>query len=604
MQKKQPLSTMAPTVFLFGLACALIQNVASDTIACPRHVTGKLEGSVSVTCAYSTVTKANKYSRKYVCQEKGWPGKCKSTITSTNGYVHPNYVNRVSIQDDPAEGLIVITLSDLRKTDEGTYICGLGTDTDRMKAVFTVAVTEDSVIPNEAKLVYGQLRGAVSFYCEFGDGHATQRKYLCKIERNGCKNILDSSGAVDPAYLGRTLLQSEKGGFTVKIIQLRNEDSGMFSCGLGHYGEEGDNNEFDLRINQESDIPQGSRSLSARLGGSVSAQCNYDPKKNYTSKFWCKLEDSICNPLIKTDGFVNGYFEGRLVIHDNPQNGTMQVLMNQISKEDEGWYWCVLTDGKHDQTSTVQVKISEGNPEGLSGGKTVTVKNGETVKIPCSYPCRYKSYEKYWCKVGNSNCVDVTSHTDEEEKGLSVSCETQQLILTIQSATQKDSGWYWCGVKLSGRYGETIAVQLKVEEATIDVTSDRKKNANVVNKNVMAVTVTPSSIGDNRHNTVVAASLSVCAAVLVVAAVFLIIRLKRKKISDLVSIGSYRTDISMTDLDKDVGKDNAAVIHGQEADIGRSEDGGKSRKKGSQEDLDYSSFLIHHNGSPNEENTV
>ncbi|XP_056413963.1 polymeric immunoglobulin receptor-like [Hyla sarda] len=587
---------MPPAVFLLVIACALFQNVVSDTIVCPKHVTGKVEGSVSITCAYSTVTKANKHTRKYFCKEGGWSSKCKTTITSTNGYVHPDYVDRVLIQEDTTEGIIVINLSDLRKSDEGTYICGLGTDMNRMKAVFTIAVTEDSVIPTEAKLVYGQLMGSVNFHCEFGDEHAAQRKYLCKIEKKGCKNIIDSSGAVDPAYLGRILLQKDKrpASFTVKIIQLRTEDSGMFSCGVGDYGVVGDFTELDLRINEETDIPQGSRLLSTRLGGSVSAQCKYNPKKNYTLKFWCRWEDSVCNPLIKTDGYVNGTYEGKLVIHDDPTNGTMQVLMNQISKEDEGWYWCVLTDGKHDQTSTIQIKISEGNLEGLTGGKSVSVKKGETVKIPCSYPCRLKPYEKYWCKVDNNNCKDLTSYTDDNDNGLSVSCETQQLILTIQSASLKDNGWYWCGVKKSGRYGETLAVKVTVEEAT-------GGRAIFLNKNWMFTT---PSIAENKPDILVPAILSVCAAVLIVSAVFFIVRLKRRKNSDLVSIGSYRTNISMTDLDNGIGKDNPAVIDTQETDISHSKDGPKIKKKGSQEDLDYSSFLIHHNGSPNEENTV
>ncbi|XP_075706787.1 polymeric immunoglobulin receptor-like [Rhinoderma darwinii] len=593
---------MTPAVFLFGIACALIiPDVESDTLVCPTHVTGKKEGSVFITCAYSTITKANKYSRKYFCQEGGRYGMCKAVITSTSGYVHNNYIGRASIEDIKNEGLIIIQLSDLKTTDEGPYICGLGTDVNGIKAVFTVSVTEDSVIPIEAKLIYGQLRGAVNFQCEFGDQPAAQRKYLCKIEKTGCKNIIDSSGAIDTAYHGRILLQGDEGPatFTVKMIQLRSEDSGMFVCGVGNYGVEGDTIDFDLRINEDTDIPQGSRSLSTRLNGSVSAQCNYNPKNNYTLKFWCKWEDSVCNPLINTDGYVKDVFEGRLIIHDEPTNGTMQVLMNQITKKDEGWYWCVMTDGKHDQTSTVQIKISEGNPEGLSGGKTMYLKKGETAKIPCSYPCRYKSFEKYWCKWNNNNCKYVTTNADDDDNGLSVSCETQELVLTIESISQKDNGWYWCGVKKSGRYGETIAVQVIVEEATRDVSDNRLRV-----KSLDANVTPPPSIGDNKHNTLVAAIVSVCAAVLVVAVVLITIRLRRKKNSDIVSVGSYRTDISMTDLDNVIGKDNPAVIDTQETDISHSKDGAKIKKKGSQEDLDYSSFLIHHNGSPNEENNA
>ncbi|XP_077151289.1 polymeric immunoglobulin receptor-like [Ranitomeya variabilis] len=603
---------MTPVMFLFGIACAIIQNVESDKIACPTHVTGQSEGLVTIKCEYSVITKANKYSRKYFCKEGGRRGTCANVIASTNDYRHPNYEDRVIIEDNNKEGSVIVKLSDLKKTDEGTYVVGLGTAAHGLKTMFTLAITEDSVIPNEAKLVYGQLRGAANFHCEFGDEYAKQRMYLCRIGKLGCQTIIDNTQEIDPAYYGRIILQEDEkrpGSFTVKIIQLRMEDSGSFSCGVGHFGGDGETIDFDLRINEETDIPQGSRLLSTSLGGSISALCNYDSKKDYTLKFWCKLEGSVCTPLINTDGYVKDDFEGKLAIYDDPINGTMQVLMNQITKEDEGWYWCVLTDGKHDQTSTVQIKISEGNLEGLTGGQIINVKTGETIKIPCSYPCRFNTHQKYWCKLSGINCKEVISHVNDDERGLSVSCETRELVLTIETISQKDSGWYWCGVKKDGKFGNTIAVRVIVDEAIQDVAdteeavdvpnSDTGRRANVPNKEI-----SPTSITVNNQNALVPAILSVCAAVLVACGVFFIIRLRRKKNSDLVSVGSYRTNISMTDLDNVIGKDNLAVIDTQETDVSHSKDGEKNKKKGSHENLDYTSFLIHHNGSPNEENTA
>ncbi|XP_073443365.1 polymeric immunoglobulin receptor-like isoform X2 [Dendrobates tinctorius] len=602
---------MTPAMFLFGIACAIIQNVESDKFACPKHVTGNSEGLVSIKCEYSQITKANMYTRKYFCKEGGRRGRCQNVIASTNGYKHPNYEDRVIIEDNTKEGAVIITYSDLRKTDEGAYIVGLGTDANGLKDVVTLTITEDSVIPNEAKLVYGQLRGAANFHCEFGDEYAKKRQYFCKTGKLGCQNIIDSTLAIDPAYYGRIILQADEkrpGSFTVKIIQLRMEDSGSYSCGVGNFGGDGETIEFDLRINEETDIPQGSRLLSTRLGGSISALCNYDSKKDYTLKFWCKLDGSVCTPLINTDGYVKDDFEGKLAIHDDPINGTMQVLMNQITKEDEGWYWCVVTDGKHDQTSTVQIKISEGSLEGLTGGQIINVKAGETIKIPCAYPCRFNTHQKYWCKLSGINCKEVISHVDDDERGLSVSCETRELVLTIETISQKDSGWYWCGVKKDGKYGKTIAVRVIVEaiqddpdiEAARDVpNSDTGRRANLPNEKI-----SPTSTTVNNQSALVPAILSVCAAVLVACGVFFIIRLRRKKNSDLVSVGSYRTNISMTDLDNVIGKDNHAVTDTQETNVSHSKDGEKNKKKGSQENLEYTNFLIHHNGSPNEENTA
>ncbi|XP_071993539.1 polymeric immunoglobulin receptor-like isoform X1 [Engystomops pustulosus] len=591
-------------LFFFGLAFAIIQNVESDEIVCPKQVIGKVDGSVTITCLYSVVPKANRHVRKYLCLQGTRLGRCGSTVTSTSGFIHPNYVDRVSLEDD-REGTIVMIISNLQKTDGGTYICGMNNDMNSLKAVFIVAITEDSTIPNEAQLLYGQVHGKVNFHCEFEDQYAEERKYLCKIEKNGYKNIIDSSGAIDPLYLGRIILEVDEqrlSSFTVRMIQLKKEDSGIFLCGVGNCGTDGDNTEFDLRINEDTDIPQESRSLSTKINGSVSAQCKYNPQKNYTLKFWCKWKDSACDPLIKSDGYVKYDFEGKLVLLDDPVNGTLHVLMNQITKKHEGWYWCVMTDGKQDQISTVQIIISEGNNQGLAGGKTMIVNKGETVQIPCYYPCRYKSYRKYWCKWNNLNCKEITSNVDDNENGMSVSCGTHQLVLTIESISLKDNGWYWCGVQKSGRYEETIAVQVIVEEPSGHVPNsedripvDSRSNVNVVN---------PPSSSDNKQNSLLPVLLSICAAILVASAVFFIIRLKRRNNTDLVSVGSYRTNISMTDLDNVVGKENPAVSDMQETDISGSKDGVKMKKKGSQEDIDYSCFLIHQNGSPNEENTV
>ncbi|XP_053561279.1 polymeric immunoglobulin receptor-like [Bombina bombina] len=620
----------------------------------PKQVTGVVDGSVSIKCMYSTIIKANKYDRKYFCVENG-RRQC-NTVVSTTNFVMDSFKTRASLIDYPEEGYFIVELSHLNEKDKGTYRCGIGKTNYGLMSVVNVAVIEDSPVPKEAELLYGQIRSSLNFLCEFDTKFSNLRKYLCKsVKQSNCKTIIDSKGMVDPGYEGRILLaDGEKPGtFKVKLIQLRKEDAGIYTCGVGENGGEGESNDFDLRINEETDIHQGSRLLTTYPGGSVSGLCHYNPKKNYNLKFWCRLKDQSCNPIIMTDGFVKDSYEGRVVIHDNPVNGTFQILMNGITKEDEGWYWCVMTNGGSDQTFTMQVKIAEaGNhdkPKGLAGEQTVYVSVGKPARIPCSYPCRYTSYEKYWCKWNNYGCVPVT-FVDADQIGLSVSCETRELVLNFSAVTQKDEGWYWCGVKKDGKYGETLPVHLIIGEAEKDVYLQAdgyfQQDNVLVHKaritmrwflehdndfcllqwpaqsldlnpiehfwdeleNAIYCGPTPvespgvASEGSSNSNAL-AISLSVIAAVLVVAAVFLFVKLRQKKNSDLVSVGSYRTNISMTELETGpyIGKDNPVVDNAQETDLGSSQDEKKSTKKGSKEDLAYSSFLIHANGKPNEE---
>ncbi|KAE8623182.1 hypothetical protein XENTR_v10005531 [Xenopus tropicalis] len=587
------------TMFLFGLISVLILQISeSKELVGPKQVSGFVNGSITIKCFYSTLTKANKYDRKFLCRESGRLRKCE-TVISTSNYVLEKFKNRASLVDNSEKGLIIIKLSGLQPSDQGTYRCGIGNSASGLTAVINLAVTTDTTIQNEAELMYGQLRSSVTFLCKSGKQYSSP-KYFCKINKGECRNIINSAGSISSEYHGRIVLSSgeDQESFIVKLIQLRKEDSGLYLCGVGSNVEDEDSNVFELHINEDTDIPQGSRMLIGNIGGSISALCPYNPKKNYTVKVWCKWDKQGCHPLIRNNGFVQEKYEGRILIHDNPQNGTMQVLMNQLSAEDKGWYWCMMTDGTTDQISFVQVNIEEGNHEQLAGQIEVVASAGKQITIPCTYPCRYTSYQKYWCKWSNYGCNPKTSQ-DNDQDGLNINCENQEVVLTINAVEKTDEGWYWCGVKKFGRYGETLAVHLKVEseiQKGTDPDVFRNRNKNFIDGDNI-------SSEEGKSSNILAISLSVCAVVLLISAVFIVIRLKNRRNSELVSVGSFRTNISMTDLDNtpNTGKDNPCIneAEAQETDMGSSKHGPNNNKKGSRENLEYSSFLIYHEPSVN-----
>lgn len=94
-------------------------------------------------------------------------------------------------------------------------------------------------------------------------------------------------------------------------------------------------------------------------GGSVTVACHYDPKENNTLKYWCKWKQRGCTELINSYGYVQDSYEGRIVMHDDPENGTFTIILNQLQMDDIGYYWC-MTDGKMERKSSVEVKIVEG----------------------------------------------------------------------------------------------------------------------------------------------------------------------------------------------------------------------------------------------------
>jgi len=88
---------------------------------------------------------------------------------------------------------------------------------------------------------------------------------------------------------------------------------------------------------------------------------------------------------------------------------------------------------------------------------------GSQVNLACSYPCKYYSYQKYWCKWSSTGCSPMSA-SDQRQPGSNVTCNTDNktVILSFDSVEKTDQGWYWCGVKRNGRFGETMAVYLQV----------------------------------------------------------------------------------------------------------------------------------------------
>lgn len=108
--------------------------------------------------------------------------------------------------------------------------------------------------------------------------------------------------------------------------------------------------------------------------------------------------------------------------------------------------------------------VLAGEP-GLKGKKEVEAQAGSRLDLTCSYPCKYYSYQKYWCKWGDASCTPMPA-ADQRQPGPDVTCDTDNktVVLSFDSVAKTDQGWYWCGVKRDGLFGETMAVHLEVTE--------------------------------------------------------------------------------------------------------------------------------------------
>ncbi|KAG6935518.1 polymeric immunoglobulin receptor [Chelydra serpentina] len=606
-------------VFIFLLSFLQVESArisSSSPIFGPRQVTGLLGGSVTVKCFYPR-SSVNRHDRKYWCKES--TRHC-ATVISSNSYIAQDFAGRATITDFPEQGIFTIEISKLVESDISFYKCGIGLNDKGLSFRVKLDVSMGPKVPEEAELYYIELGGSVAIDCVFDTKYGSERKYMCRMGKTGCSNVIDTHGNINETYKGRVLLSPQElpGSFKLYMTQLRKEDSGVYLCGAGTYGEKGESKELDVHVYQETSVPQGRHIINGVIGGSVSVECHYDPRGNYTLKYWCKWRKNGCNQLITNLASMIDAYEGRIVLHDNPENGTFTVIMNQLTAADAGYYWC-MTDGDMERKSTKELKIIDGQP-GLTGPKEIDAVIGTQVTIPCSYPCKYYSYQKYWCKWHNTGCQTLIS-SEQNQTGLVVNCDKEKrtLYLTFDQVIQTDQGWYWCGVSHSGHLGETMAVHLTVNGGaglpnakSEDDGISNTDSENPQNRDAAGDIPSSSSQDHDSSKVILSVLLPIAAVCLLLATVFVVVKFRLLKRTDLVSVGSYRTNISMSEFEnsRDYGaKDNVGINDAQETQIGGVDEfittpgnaeGAEEPpkvKRGSKEeaDLAYTTFLLQTN---------
>ncbi|NXJ40038.1 PIGR protein, partial [Ciconia maguari] len=595
----------------------------SSPVFGPQQVYGLLNGSVTVKCFYPP-TRVNRHDRKYWCRQSATG--CM-TIVSSSGYTAPGYQGRASIIDYPQAENFQISMSELTMADAGTYQCGIGVNGRGLSHKVSLEVSEGPHVPEGAELFYVKLHSTLTMTCSFGEAYVSKRKFLCKMVKSGCHNIIDSYGNIDKYYTGRALLSNEEtpGSFSVMITQMDWEDSGLYLCGAGVYGESGETKELDVHVYEEANVPQGKPTIFGVKGSSVTFECHYGARKTSSVKYWCKWRQQGCARIIDSSGYVSNLYEGRVAMYDNPDNKTITIILNQLKDSDKGYYWCMAEDKKEQQSST-ELKIIDGEP-GLKGKKEVEVQVGSQVDLTCSYPCKYYSYQKYWCKWSSTSCTPMPA-SDQKQPGPDVTCDTDNktVILSFDSVAKTDQGWYWCGVKHNGIFKETMAVYLWVTEGELQgkgrqglscssglgimLPSAERKVLSISTSDTAVQSAANSESSGQSHgpNTLVLSLSCVGAVLLILVTAFAVFKYRQLKRSDLVSVGSYRTNISMSDFEnvkEYSASNNACMKESQETQIGGDEfvtttatpesaAETKKAKRSSKEDADlaYSAFLL------------
>ncbi|NWV36277.1 PIGR protein, partial [Grantiella picta] len=536
----------------------------------PQQVHGVLGSSVTVKCFYPP-TPVNKHDRKYWCRESG--SRC-ATVVSTQ-YISPAYQGRVSLTDHPEAENFQINISSLELGDAGTFQCGVGVNGRGLSHRVLLNISEAPPVPEAPELFYVKLHSTWTFSCSFGPETANLRRYLCKKEQGGCRNIADSHQVIDEDFIGRVLLTFEgsPGSFSVTMTQMDWEDAGVYYCGAGEYGKDGKLKELDVFIYEDKNFPQLKATVNGRNGSSATFECLFDPLQKSSTRIWCKWRAQGCEKIIDNAGNVSPKYVGRVAMFGSSENQTVTIVLNQLRDTDEAYYWCLSNELKEQQSST-ELKVLEGEP-GLKVEKKVTAQVGSQLDLTCSYPCKYNSYDKYWCRWNKTGCSMVPVQ-HQRSPGPEATCSTSNrtVVLSFDPVTEEDEGWYWCGVKRNGLFGETVAVKLEVTSGSdakhtpelLDVDDSSAESGAVPpggaysDAEVRKGAVPDSSDESHGSNTLALVLGPLAGLVLVVVTAFAIVKYRQMKRSDLVSVGSYRTNISMSDFEsvRDYSASNGA----------------------------------------------
>lgn len=170
--------------------------------------------------------------RKSVCKKIG--GVC-ILVTDSTGYVSPDYSNRayITIQDTSQLSFSFI-INRLKLSDAGKYVCQAGDDLKGDKSNVDL-----KVLKPEPELLYGDLRGSMTFDCAVDPEMARLPKFLCRVNKDKvCEVVINTLGTRAQAFDGRVLITlKNQGFFSVHVTGLRKEDAGSYLCGAHSDGE-------------------------------------------------------------------------------------------------------------------------------------------------------------------------------------------------------------------------------------------------------------------------------------------------------------------------------------------------------------------------------
>uniref|UniRef100_W5L8E9 Ig-like domain-containing protein n=1 Tax=Astyanax mexicanus TaxID=7994 RepID=W5L8E9_ASTMX len=341
---------------------------------------------------------------------------------------------RFSISDYRTSRVVSVRIRDVREDDEGVYYCGaISCDYQHVNKLNDCLLLTDPCCLGP-KTVIGYLGETVTINCSYPEEFQTNSKFLDKLENKSLIEVIQTSHSQNDRFSISDNRRSRV--VSVRISDLREEDGGIYYCGVGEGVQSLNYISHFSKIHLQVSGPVGCFDVIGYPGGSVSIFCE-DQKYGISEKYFCKQR-------------------------------TNHLFYRDLSLEDAGLYQCGET-GRWSHFVNLRVKT---DPCCL-GPKTVIGYLGETITINCSYPEEFKRNTKTFNKLENNapTFTPVIESSDSQKGRFSVSDNRSSRVISvrIRDVREDDGGVYYCGVAKGGDSVRYFVFYWQVQSGDFDV---------------------------------------------------------------------------------------------------------------------------------------
>ncbi|KAK2909460.1 hypothetical protein Q8A67_005297 [Cirrhinus molitorella] len=373
--------------------------------------------SAEIICPYDSIYKSKP---KSLCK-----GKCstrdRNTLSETVREEKETKTDRLTLNDNVTASVFTGTITGLTAEDAGKYWCAVTLERD-----LNYLYTHLMVIMNEELNLTKYEGDDVSIQCKH---HDEDQKSFCKAhEASMCVKDGDSLETIRDDRFSFSD-EASTGVFTVNITDLREEDSGIYWCGVHATTK--------VHLNVKKVPP-----VVRHEGESAEIICPYDSIYKSKPKSLCKGKCSTRdrNTLSETVREEKETKTDRLTLNDNVTASVFTGTITGLTAEDAGKYWCAVTleRGLNYLYTHLMVIMNE--------ELNLTKYEGDDVSIQCKH---HDEDQKSFCKAHEASvCVkdgDSLETIRDDRFSFSDEASTGVFTVNITDLREEDSGIYWCG---------------------------------------------------------------------------------------------------------------------------------------------------------------